>query len=53
MGDENIREQDDQVTGGAKWKDNERGILLEGAIIGRGRNMVLGQFPRMHKNDLS
>ena len=30
---------------------NERSILVEGAIMGLERNLVLGKFPGIHKDD--
>ena len=33
--------------------DNERDNLIEGAIMGLGRNLVLGEFPGIHKDDPS
>ena len=32
-------------------ESNERDILIEGAIMGLGRNLVLGKFPGIHKDE--
>ena len=32
-------------------ESNERDILIEGAILRLERNLVLGKFPEIHKND--
>ena len=53
MRDVNTREQDSPVTGGTKWESNERDILIEGAIMGLGRNLVLGKFSGIHKDEPS
>ena len=34
-------------------ENNERDILIEGAIMGLGRNLVLGKLPGTHKDDPS
>lgn len=34
-------------------RDNQRGILIERATVGVGRNLVLGEFQRVHKDDPS
>lgn len=49
----NMRDQDDQVGGGMEKEDNERDILIEGEIIGLGRNLVPGNLPGIHKDDSS
>ena len=48
-----MRTPDRRVGGVAERGSNERDILIEGAIIGLGRNQVLGKFPEIHKNDPS
>ena len=52
MGSGNI-EKYGQIGGGMEWESNESDILIEGAIIGLGRNLVLGKFPGNHKDDPS
>ena len=51
MGDENMREQDGPDRGGMEWERNEKDLLVEGLIMGLGRNLVLGKFPGIHKDD--
>ena len=34
-------------------KNNKSGILIEGAIMGLGINLVLGKFPEVYKDDPS
>ena len=53
MGDENTREWDGQVAGGADRESNERDNLMEGAIMGLRRNLAPKKFPGIHKNDPS
>lgn len=48
---ENEREQDGGFGEGMERKINERYIFAEGAIMGLGRNVVLGKFPGFHKGD--
>ena len=36
-----------------EWKSNERVNLIEKAIIMLGRNLALGKFPGIHKDDPS
>ena len=48
-----MREQEGQVEGGTDRDSNEKDILIEGAIMGLGRNLVLGKFSGIHKDDLS
>ena len=36
-----MRVQDARVGEGAKWESNERDLLIEEAIMGLGRNLVL------------
>ena len=40
---------DGQVGRRMERESNERDILIEGAIMGLGRNLVLGKFPGIHK----
>ena len=35
------------------WENEERAILIEGAIMGIGRNLMLQNFPGIQKDDLS
>ena len=44
---------DGGVGGGTERESNERDILIEGAIVGLGRNQVLGKFPEIYKNEPS
>lgn len=37
--------------GGPKEESNERDVLIEGTIMGSGRNFVLGKFSGIHKDD--
>ena len=48
-----MKERDDQVGEGTRWESNERGILIEGVIMGLGTNLVPGRFPGIHKDDPS
>ena len=47
--DKIMKERESQVGGGTEWEINERDILIEGAIIGLGENLVLGKFSGIHK----
>ena len=47
------RVQDARIMRGTEMESNERGILIEGAIMGLGRNLVLGKFPEFNKDDPS
>ena len=49
MGDGNMRDQEDQVGEETEWES----ILIEGAIIGLGRNLMLERFSGIHKDDRS
>lgn len=49
MGDGNMRELDGQV--GGRMESNERDTLVEGAITGLERNVVLGKFSAFPKDD--
>ena len=53
LGDGNTRDQVGPVGAGMERESNERDILIEGAIMGLERNLVLGKFPGNHKNDPS
>ena len=48
-----MREQDAQEGEKTKSKSKKRDILIYGAIKGPARNMLLGKFPGIHKNDPS
>ena len=50
---ENMRESDAQEEGRTERKNKERDILSEGAIKRLVRNMALGKFPGIHKDDPS
>lgn len=43
LGNESMREQDSRVRGGKEMEKNERGILIEEAIIKLVRNLVLAK----------
>ena len=51
MGDGNIQDQEDRIGGGMERESNERDILIEGAIVGLGRNLALEKFSGIHKDD--
>ena len=53
MGNGNMRDQEDRVARGMDRESNERVILIEGATMGLGRNLILGNFPGIHKDDPS
>ena len=36
-----------------EWESNEREILIERTTMELGRNLELGKYPKIHKNDLS
>ena len=36
-----------------EWESNERVNLIERVTMVLGRNLVLGKFPRIHKDDPS
>ena len=42
-----------QEVGRTEKERKERDILIEGAIKGLARNMALGKFPGIHKDDPS
>ena len=46
-----MREQTDQVWRRADWESSERGILIKEAIMGLTRNLELGEFTGIHKDD--
>lgn len=48
--DATMKEQGDGVGEGRKGS-NERDTLIEGAIMDLGRNLALGKFQRIYKND--
>ena len=48
-----MREEDGKVGEALEWESNERDILIEEAITGLGRILVLGKFPGIHKSDPS
>lgn len=48
-GNEKTRERDGLVGGGKERESNDRDILIEGAIVEFGRNLVQGKFPGIHK----
>lgn len=39
------------VGGDMEWESNERNTLVEGFIMGLGRNVGLGKFLEFHKDD--
>lgn len=39
--------------GRERGESNKRDILIEGAIMGLGRNLIVGKFPGMCKDDTS
>ncbi|MGE9641169.1 hypothetical protein ACQP3J_29460, partial [Escherichia coli] len=53
MGDGNMRNRDSIVGAEMEMESDERGILIEGTIIGLRRNLVPGKLPGMHKDDPS
>ena len=50
---ENMREWDDQDGEKTERKRKERDILIEGTILGLARNLALGKFPGIHKDNTS
>ena len=48
-----MRELDGRVGGRTERENKERDVLIEGDIVGLGRNLVLGKFPGIHKDDPS
>ena len=50
---ENMREQDGQVGERTEKESKERDILIDGSIMGLARNLALGKFPGIHKDNLS
>ena len=48
-----MKDQEDRVAGGTEGESNERDILMEGAIMELGRNLVLEKFSVIHKDDPS
>ena len=53
MRDEKIRKQDGRIERGIKLESIKRDILSNGAIMGLGRNLVLGNIPGIHKDNTS
>ena len=53
MGRGNMRDPDGSIRGGMERETSERIILMEGAIMELGGNLVLGKFPGIHKDDPS
>ena len=51
--EENMRKKNAQEEGRTERKRKERATLIEGAIKGLVRNMVLGKFPGIQKDDPS
>ena len=50
---ENSKNQTSPVGGGMERENKERGILIEGAILGFGRNLISGNLPGIHKDNPS
>ena len=50
--EENMWEWDAEVGEGTERESKERDILIEGAIIKLGTNLVLGKLPGTHKDEL-
>ena len=48
-----MREWGGQDGGRTEKKSNESDVLVEGAVWGLLRNLVIGKFSRIHKNDPS
>ena len=48
MGRRTLREQNDQDGGRTETESKERDILIEGVIMGLGRNLALEKFPGIH-----
>ena len=46
-----MSDQDSQDGGRTERENKERDILIEEAIMGQVRNLALGKFPGIHKND--
>ena len=42
-----------ELKGGIGRENSEKDILTEGPIMGLGRNLVLGKFSGIHKDDSS
>ena len=47
----NMRERHGQVEGRMERKSNDIGILIEEVIMGLGRNLGLGKYQAIHKDD--
>ena len=52
MGEENLREQDSRDGRRTEREIKERDILIEGAIMGSARNLILERSPGIHKDNL-
>ena len=48
-----MKKPDGPVGGGMEWKHSKRDILIEGVIMGIGRNLMLGRFLGVHTDDPS
>lgn len=48
-----MKKQEGRDGGMTETESKERGILIEGAIMGLGRNLALGKLQGIHKNDPS
>ena len=51
--EKNLKKWDGRDRGRIEKYSKERDILIEGAIVGLARNLVLGKFPGNHKDDPS
>lgn len=51
MGEENMRGCDGRVVVGMEWESNEWDIVMAEAIMGLGKNLVLGKFLEIYKDD--
>ena len=48
---ENMRDWENGVVGKSEKENKEIDTLIERAIMGLARNLALGKFPGMHKDD--
>lgn len=48
--EENVRKWDCCIRGGTDRGSKKRDILIEGAVIELGRNLVLGKLPGIHND---
>ena len=53
VGDGNMKEQEDQVGKVVEGENNERDILIEGAMMRLRSNLVLEKFSGIHNDDLT